>query len=173
MNSKAGGVDKPSRGSIQRQNSIVMVVGPKVIMNTSNNDNENRYSMSPDPKRMSMYPNENEYIVTDPRQQMNLYNSAVAVPAASENNKSFVYAHQLSVKDFQPRTIEEDEEILEQKSGSYSESQSLRSQSDYFMNDNGSRSGSVKQNRKLDAPLLSPKSVLGEDDAHLGSVLDL
>lgn len=114
-------------------------------MNTSKNDDENRYSVSPDPKRMSMYPNENEYIVTDPRQQMNLYNSAVAVPAASENNKSFVYAHQLSVKDFQPRTIEEDEEILEQKSGSYSES--LRSQSDYFMNDNGSRSGSVKQNR--------------------------
>jgi len=114
MNSNADRVDKPSRGSMQRQNSIVMVVGPKVIMNTSNNNNnENRYSMSPDPKRMSMYPNENEYIVTDPRQQMNLYNSAVAVPAASENNKSFVYAHQLSVKDFQPRTIEEDEEILE------------------------------------------------------------
>ena len=143
MNSIADGADKPSRRSMQRQNSIVMVVGPKVIMNTSKNDDENRYSMSPDPKRMSMYPNENEYIVTDPRQQ--LYNSAVAVPAASENNKSFVYAHQLSVKDFQPRTIEEDEEILEQKSGSYSES--LRSQSDYFMNDNASRSGSVKQNR--------------------------
>ena len=113
MNSHADGVDKPSRRSMQRQNSIVMVVGPKIIVNTSNIDNENRYSMSPDPKRMSMYPNENEYIVTDPRQQMNLYNSAVAVPAASENNKSFVYAHQLSVKDFQPRTIEEDEEILE------------------------------------------------------------
>lgn len=169
MNSHADGVDKPSRRSMQRQNSVVMVVGPKVIMNTSKNDDENRYSMSHDPKRMSMYPNENEYIVTDPRQQ--LYNSAVAVPAASENNKSFVYAHQLSVKDFQPRTIEEDEEILEQKSGSYSES--LRSQSDYFMNDNGSRSGSVKQNRQPDAPLLSPKSVLGEDEAHLGSVLDL
>ena len=83
-------------------------------------------------------------MVSEPQQQMSLYNSAVAVPALSED-KSFVYAHQLSVKDFQPRTIEEDEEILEQKSGSYSES--LRSQSDYFMNDNASRSGSVKQNR--------------------------
>jgi hypothetical protein len=85
-------------------------------------------------------------MVSEPRQQMSLYNSAVAVPATSED-KSFVYAHQLTIKDFQPKTIEEDEEMLEQKSASYSESQSLRSQSDCFMMDNGSRSGSVKQNR--------------------------
>ena len=41
------------------------------------------------------------------------------------------------------------------------------------MMDNGSRSGSVKQNRKPNAPLLSPKSVLGEDEGHLGSLNDL
>ncbi len=62
---------------------------------------------------------------------------------------------------------------MEQKSGNYSESHSLRSQSDYFMMDNGSRSGSVKQNRQPEAPLLSPKSVLGEDEGHLGSLTDL
>jgi hypothetical protein len=39
---------------MQRQSSIVMVVGPKVIMNTTKNENENRYSMSPDAKRMSI-----------------------------------------------------------------------------------------------------------------------
>ena len=148
MNSNADGTDKMPRRSMQQRNSVVMVVGPKVIMNTSKNDYENGYSGSPDPKRMSMSPKVNEYIVTEPRLQMSLYNSAVAVPATSENNKSFVYAHQLTVKDFQPKTIEEDEEILEQKSGSYSETNSFRSQrSDCFIMDNGSRSGSVKQNR--------------------------
>jgi hypothetical protein len=54
MNSNADGVDNPPRRSMQRQSSIVMVVGPKVIMNTTKNENENRYSMSPDVKRMSI-----------------------------------------------------------------------------------------------------------------------
>ena len=51
----------------------------------------------------------------------------------------------------------------------------MRSQSDYFMMDGGSRSGSVKQNRtkQNEAPLLSPKSVLGESEGHLGSVQEL
>ena len=67
MNSFAEGGEKPSRKSMQRQSSIVMVVGPKVIMNINNNDYDNRYSVSPDPKRMSMSPKEKEYIVNDPR----------------------------------------------------------------------------------------------------------
>jgi len=38
--------------------------------------------------------------------------------------------------------------------------------------DGGSRSGSVKHNKggQPDAPLLSPKSVMGENEEHLGSV---
>ena len=43
------------------------------------------------------------------------------------------------------------------------------------MMDGGSRSGSVNQNRgkNKEAPLLSPKSVLGDSEGHLGSLADL
>ena len=69
------------------------------------------------------------------------FKNSQAVPASS-HNKSYVYAHQLSVKDFQPKTIEEDDEDLHRESATYSERASSQND-EYFMMDNGSRSGSI------------------------------